>query len=133
MQKTNNKEIKIQISGLHAEAVALHILIVMKNFIPTLNNNGFSDSTANLLENLNTVYEKLNQLTQKSDDESLNTLHLKIAEAEAIIQAFINEPLKEAALKDPYYQNKSYSKYFEKIYANYLKLISVDYVMALAA
>lgn len=133
MLKTNKKEIIIQISGLHAEAIALHILIVMKNFIPTLNNNGFSDPTANLLENLNAVYEKLNQLTQRSDDESLNTLHLKIAEAEAIIQAFINEPLKEASLKDPYYQNKSYSKYFEKIYANYLKLISVDYVMALAA
>lgn len=133
MQKINNKEITITISGLHAEAIAIHLLIVMKNFIPTMKEANLSEPTSGLLNNLDQVYEKLNLLSSEQDDEAKKQIHLSIPQAEAIIQAFISEPLKSAALQDPYYQQKSYSEYFEQIYASYLKLISVDYVLTLAA
>ncbi len=41
------KEVKLNISPLHAETVAVHLLIVLKNFIQRLNRRTPAESTDN--------------------------------------------------------------------------------------
>lgn len=127
------KEIQVNINGLHAEALATHLLIVMKNVISGKPEGSIPEDALSILNQMDQAYLKLKALSEKQDDESLNSLFLTVPEAEAIIQAFINKEFKTAALQDPFYQKRSYSDYLQQVFSRYLKDISGGYVLALAA
>lgn len=127
------KEIQVNINGLHAGALATHLLIVMKNAVSDKPEGSIPEDSLSILNQMDQAYLKLKALSEKQDDESLNSLVLTVAEAEAIIQAFINEEFKMAALQDAFYQERSYSDYLQQVFSRYLKDISGGYVLALAA
>ncbi len=132
MRKINN-EIQLKISGLHANAMATHLLIVIKNTLSGKEEAEIDQRILNTLTNLDKAYAKLSEIGEKQDDETPKSVHFTIAEAEAIIQAFIDKEFKKAALKDPYYEKYAYSDYFQHVFSKYLKEISTGYVLTLAA
>jgi hypothetical protein len=125
--------IKSNISGLHAEALSTHLLIVLKNYITGKKPGSIPEENVEILNNVDQVYQKLRTLTEAADDETAQTLTINIPEAEALIKAFIEPAFKDAALKDSFYQKHSYGAYFERIYAGYLREVGAGYVLALAA
>jgi hypothetical protein len=127
------KQITLHISGLHAEALSTHLLIVLKNYITGKKSGSIPEENVEILNNLDQVYQKLQTLTEADDDETAQTLIITIPEAEALIKAFIEPAFKDAALKDAFYQAHSYGAYFERIYAGYLREVGAGYVVALAA
>lgn len=127
------KQITLHISGLHAEALSTHLLIVLKNYVTGNKKDHISEEKMHVLNNLDQVYQKLQTLTEVADDETPQTLTISIPEAEALIKAFIEPAFKEAVLKDAFYQKHSYGAYFERIYAGYPREVGAGYVVALAA
>lgn len=127
------KEIRLDISGLHAEAMATYCIIVLKNYLSGKPEGSIPQEKLHLLEHLDAAYQKLNQLTESEDDESPQPIHFNLPEAEAVIKAFTDEEFKETALQDEFFQEHSYPAYFAQIFSGYLEAISTSYVEALAA
>lgn len=125
--------VKLNISALHAIAIATHFTIVMKNYIAGKKKGDIPEEKLALLEYLDRVYQKLDALSEADDDETPQPVSFTIPEAEAFIKAFTDEELKDAALKDEFYQRHSYAAWFAEIYARHLEAISEGYVDALAA
>ena len=127
------KEIRFKISPLHAEAIAVHLLLILKNFVTGKRAGSIPTETMELLEYLDRAYQKLSSLSGSIDDETPQPVSLSIPEAEAFIKAFTVEAFQDAALEDEYYQKHSYPAYFAQIYSRYVELVSEGYVEALAA
>ncbi|MCB0616084.1 MAG: hypothetical protein H6573_34990 [Lewinellaceae bacterium] len=127
------KKIKFNISPLHAETIAVHLLIVLKNFVTGKKEGSIPDETMELLSHLDVAYQKLSALSDSTDDETPQPVALSIPEAEAFIKAFTEERFQAAALKDEFYQRHSYPAYFAQIYSKYAEQVSEGYVEALAA
>jgi hypothetical protein len=126
-------EVKLNIPGLYAAAIAAHFIIVMKNYISGRLEAEISPEMTALLGNLEKAFQKLDALSERVDDETPQPVSFTIPEAEAFIKAFTEEELKHAALKDEFYQRHSYAAWFARIYAGSLKEIGAGYVEALAA
>ena len=127
------KEVKLNISPLHAETIAVHLLIVLKNFIAGKKEGELSDEILKLLSHLDSAYQKLFTLSDSPDDETPQPVAFTIAEAEAFIKAFTDETFEAAALQDEFYQKHSYPAYFTQIYSKHVEQMSEGYVEALAA
>ena len=127
------KEVKLNISPLHAETIAVHLLIVLKNFIAGKKEGELSDEILKLLGHLDSAYQKLFTLSDSPDDETPQPVAFTIAEAEAFIKAFTDETFEAAALQDEFYQKHSYPAYFAQIYSKHVEQMSEGYVEALAA
>ena len=125
--------ITLQISGLHAHAMATHLIIVLNNYVRGKKEGSIGATDMEQLTRLDVVYQKLSGLSTLPNDEDAQQLLLTLEEAEAFIAAFTEPTYKEAALQDAYYQDHSYPDYFKRIYAKYLRDIGGQYVAALAA
>ena len=127
------KEVKLNISPLHAETIAVHLLIILKNFIAGKKEGELYGETLQLLGHIDSAYQKLDALSGEQDDETPQPLAFTIAEAEAFIKAFTDETFEAAAQQDDFYQRHSYPAYFAQIYSKYVEEVSEGYVEALAA
>ncbi|MEN0002675.1 MAG: hypothetical protein AAF798_00980 [Bacteroidota bacterium] len=127
------KTIPLHISGLHAEALSTHLILVLNNFVTGKKEGSIAAKDLELLAQLDQAYQKLNALTTAADDETPQKVELTIAEAEGLLSAFTAPSFKAAALADAYYQKASYSTYFEQIYSLYLRELGGRYVEVLAA
>ena len=155
------KDVQFNIPPLHAETIAVHLLIVLKNYLELINHQrhtvstepnaltsgelerlprpgaggagSISDETLQLLGHLDSAYQKLIALSENLDDETPLPVSLTIPEAEAFIKVFTEETFEAAALKDEFYQKHSYPAYFAQIYSKYVEEVSEGYVEALAA
>jgi len=125
--------ITLHISGLHADALATHLLLVLNNYVSGKKAGSIPEKQLSLLKQLDQAYQKLNTLTSAQDDETPQPLQLALPEAEALLQAFTQPAFKEAALQDDYYQRHSYADYLHQIYAPYLREVGASYVEALAS
>lgn len=126
-------EVKFNISPLHAETIAVHLLIVLKNFITGKKEGSIPEETMKTLEHLNSAYQKLSALSDTMDDETPQPVAFSIPEAEAFIKVFTEEAFEAAALQDEFYRRHSYPAYFAQIYSKYAGRVSEGYVEALAA
>lgn len=127
------KEIGIDISALHAEALATYFIVVLKNYLSGKAEGSIPEDKLRLLEQLDSVFQKLNRDSKEQDDESRLTIHFSIPEAEAFIKAFTDEEFKQVALQDQFFRENSYAAYFGQIFSTYLEVVSSGYVEALAA
>jgi len=127
------KEVRFNISPLHAETIAVHLLIVLKNFVTGKKAGNIPDKTMQLLGHLDSIYQKLSALSGSQDDEAPQPVSFSIPEAEAFIRVFAEERFQAAALRDEFYQRHSYPAYFAQIYSKYAERVSEGYVEALAA
>lgn len=155
------KEVKFNISPLHAETIAVHLLIVLKNYLDVLNRRkrntptepnpppsgeleslprpsaggagSIPEETMKTLEHLDSAYQKLSALSDTMDDETPQPVAFSIPEAEAFIKVFTEEAFEAAALQDEFYRRHSYPAYFAQIYSKYAERVSEGYVEALAA
>ncbi|PHN05410.1 hypothetical protein [Flavilitoribacter nigricans] len=125
--------IHLNIPGIDAHALSIHLLVVIKNYIEGKEAGSIPAQKMEYLEAMDRSYLKLDQLSQCHDDETPQPLALTTEEAEAVIRAFTDAEFQELALRDEYYQKNSYTSYFGLIYAKYLKKISEAYVDALAS
>lgn len=114
------KAVNLSISPLHAETIATHLLIVIKNYVTGKPAGSISEETMAILKNLDQVYQKLTALSDSRDDESARSLVLTFPEAEAFLEAFTDAGFQGAARRDAFYEKHSYSAYFAQIYAGYL-------------
>ena len=127
------KSITFQISPLHATTVATHLLLVLQNSIHGKSVANLSENILVILGDLDRVYQKLQALALKQDDETPVPMELSMSEAEAFIKAFTEEPFQSAGQEDAFYDQRSYAAYFAQIYSGYLERISEAYVEAKAA
>ena len=126
------EHISIPISGLHAEALSTHLMIVMKSAAHGKKESKIPPSDIDFLQQLDNIYQKFLTFSQQPDDESLHQIVLSLSEAKAFIEAFTKPQFKEVALAAPFYQQFSYQGYFQRIYAPFLREIGAAYVEALA-
>ena len=127
------KEVKFNISPLHADTIAAHLLIVLKNFVTGKKAGSITPETMELLGNLDKACQKLSALSGSMDDETPQPVAFSIPEAEAFIKVFTEEAFEAAALQDEFYRRHSYPAYFAQIYSKYADRVSEGYVEALAA
>ena len=120
--------IKLYISGLHANALSTHILVVLKNFVTGKEPEQISSEQMITLENLDYAFQKLKVLTEALDDETPQEIHFTFPEAEALILGFTDEAYTALTEEDPFYQDHSFAEYFGQIYGRYLEGISAGYV-----
>ena len=127
------KTITFHISPLHATTVATHLLLVLQNSVHGRSAANLSENILTILGDLDQVYQKLQALSLKQDDETPLSVTLSLSEAEAFIKAFTEEPFQSAGQGDAFYDQRSYAAYFAQIYSGYLERISEAYVEARAA
>ena len=134
MPKINSmKGVNLNISPLHAETLAAHLIIVMKNCITGKPEGSIPTEVMDVLTKLDQAYQKLTSLSGSRDDETPQSISFTLPEAEAFIKAFKEDPFQSAAQQDAFYEGHSYSAYFAQIFSGYLEQVSEAYVEALAA
>lgn len=101
---------KLYISGLHAEALSSHILVVLKTFIEGKKPGDIPAKQLATLENLDQAYQKISTLTEASDDETLQEVALTLMETEAVLRAFTDETFTNPAFEDDYYRDRSFRR-----------------------
>lgn len=125
--------VTLPIPGIHAQAMSLHLLLVIKAYATGKKAGSIPTEKMDILSAMDQAHFKLDDLAKSNDDETPQPLSLTIPEAEAMIRAFTDAEFKDPALLEPFYQTHSYTSYFGLIYAKYLKMLSERYVEALAA
>jgi hypothetical protein len=125
--------VNIKVSGLKAQALGIHLLLVIKHYVAGKKAGSIAPESMELLRAMDQAYLKLSQLGERPDDETPQPIALTIIEAEATLRAFTDDAFKDPALEDEYYQKNSYTSYFGLIYAPFLEKLSAGYVEALAA
>lgn len=125
--------VNLNISGLKAHALGIHLLLVIKHYVAGKKVGSIAPEKMEQLRAMDQAYLKLSALGECHDDETPQPIELTIPEAEAMLRAFTDDAFKEVALRDEYYQKNSYTSYFGLIYAPFLEKLSAGYVEALAA
>jgi hypothetical protein len=118
--KAMSPNIILSIPPIHATALAGHLLLVLKNYVEGKPASSIPQEQFHLLSDLDQAYQKLDALSDYQDDETPQHLQLSAAEATALVQAFRDETLREAAQSDEFYQRHDYEAYYHGIYSKYL-------------
>lgn len=115
--------ITIYLPPLRAESLATHLLLVLKHTVEGQPAGSLPEEKLNLLNQIDQAYQKLNTLSEHTDDESPQPLHFSPEEARAILQAFRDPSLLQAAQRDDFYEQHDYEAYYEEIYEPFLEVL----------
>ncbi len=120
--------VKLNISGLHADALSIHIIVLLKNYLDVKKPSQITPEQMDTLKNLDLAYQKFKALTEVDDDETPQEIQFTLTEAEALILAFTDQAYITLIEQDPFYQDHAFSEYFGQIYSPYLEEISAGYM-----
>ena len=115
--------IPIHLSPLKAESLATHLLLVLKHTVEGQPAGSLPAEQLARLGQIDQAYQKLTTLSTHSDDESRQPLHFTPSEARALLQAFRDPALLEAAQRDLFYKRHNYEAYYEGIYKPFLEAL----------
>lgn len=115
--------ILIHLSPLRAESLALHLLLVLKHTVEGQPADSLPEEKLELLGQIDQAYQRLNALSGYTDDESLQPLQFTTEEARALLRAFHEPELLEAAQQDAFYERHDYQAYYKEIYKPFLEAL----------
>ncbi|MCI4647574.1 hypothetical protein [Phaeodactylibacter sp.] len=113
--------ILIHLSPLRAESLALHLLLVLKHTVDGQPADSLQEEKLELLGQIDQAYQRLNTLSEFTDDESPQPLQFTPEEARALLRAFREPDLLEAAQQDAFYERHEYESYYEGVYGPFVE------------